>query len=452
MNGYLHYFLPGQLHQHRSGIVQAGYAPDGLPLLTTLDAPPKAEDLLRYAAGTLGIENPQPGYAGTPLESVVEALDRVLETQRIQRLIRSDQDSLNVMVLAPPLRRLIGPTLMERLFQATDNATLLPASVAVPTYAAPPPPGAQPATNVYASAAEESPDRPQPRFVMGEACLAFPLDNSDPVVVRRERSPSGWPEYAFRRDFAPETMAALPGSRLETWVSYRTEQIPAADTGRYRSFRRQNPDAFWKWTVPRTDAARAVLNLCHRLVGMQEQDEIHGDIKPANILLTSDGLTLIDSLGLAPGDRSPAMTQGWAAPEQILGSPVSLQTDQYAPGLMLLRLTEGVLFGEEARISVPVGKRKVEYHTLLRNPGVFIDPASAPVRPEAVDDWRDLIERCVRFAPEDRFDSMQSLADRLQSLIEQETLTGELEIYFSFGRPILAQRDMQEAEPCWLID
>ena len=65
------------------------------------------------------------------------------------------------------------------------------------------------------------------------------------------------------------------------------------------------------------------------------------------------------------GTRSPALTRSWAAPEQVLCRPVSGQTDQYPLGLMLLQLVEGALYGEEARVLIPVGGRNVEAHLTI---------------------------------------------------------------------------------------
>ncbi len=172
--------------------------------------------------------------------------------------------------------------------------------------------------------------------------------------------------------------------------------------------------------------------------------------KPSNLLLSRDGLWPIDSLQLAVGTRSPALTRSWAAPEQVLRFPVQFQTDQYPLGLMLLHLVEGVLYGEEAKVSIPVGARRVENHTVFRNPGVYIDGDTAPVDGRAVDAWRGLVERCVRFDAADRFPSMTALADALAPLLESETLSGHLEVSLSFGRLLLGNDGTGPLTPCWL--
>src|SRR5690242_9239530 len=100
MNHILHFIRPQDLMDSRSGIVRFGTAPDGLPLLTTVEAPPKAEDLLQRAAWALGADGAAPlRYEGTPLEPVLEALNRVLGEQRIQRLAQTERGPLDVLPL-----------------------------------------------------------------------------------------------------------------------------------------------------------------------------------------------------------------------------------------------------------------------------------------------------------------------------------------------------------------
>jgi len=150
--------------------------------------------------------------------------------------------------------------------------------------------------------------------------------------------------------------------------------------------------------------------------------------------------------------RSPAMTRGWAAPEQVLGGKVSFQSDQYPVAMMLLGLVKGVMYGEEARVWVPAGGTRLESHKVLRCPGVHIDPDTAPVAGEKIEAWQALLEQCFRFDPSERFPSMGDLADVLQPLAENESLTDDIEVPLSFGRLVIGRDARGEKTPCWLID
>lgn len=428
-----------RLREKGAGIVRFGTAPDGLPFLLNVAAPPRAEGLLREVAWAMGVEAAEPRYDGTPLESLVAEVNRLLREQLIQRLTGGDGETREVMILPRQIRTLVGATLLERLFTIRGMVHRTTGRVQADTragYAATPQAAAPPPV-------------PQPKFPVGEAHLALPLAGQQSVIVRKERGAHGWPVYTFIRTFTEETTALLDDSWYEA-SGYGTARVAPADRDDYRVLRADAPTADWQWSVPRGAVARVIIGLAESLTQLHAAGEIHGDLKPANVLLTAAGPLPLDSLMLPPGARSPAMTRGWAAPEQVLGLAVSPQTDQYALGLLLLDLVGGVLYGEEARVAIPVGGTRLEYHTVLRNPAVFIDPETAPIGREHVDSWRDVIERCVRFEAADRFPALADLIAALHPLTEEPTLHGTLTLPLAFGRLVLAHDGVDEPEPCWL--
>ncbi len=81
---------------------------------------------------------------------------------------------------------------------------------------------------------------------------------------------------------------------------------------------------------------------------------VHRDLKPSNILVTTDGAVKLLDFGVAAlldrdaGGSSPltresaaGLTPEYAAPEQLLGQPVTTATDVYALGLVLFVLLRG---------------------------------------------------------------------------------------------------------------
>jgi serine/threonine-protein kinase len=103
------------------------------------------------------------------------------------------------------------------------------------------------------------------------------------------------------------------------------------------------------------DAVLAIAKqLVRALEAAHEQGVIHGDVKPANILLSADGLLKVADFGVATlmrrsrglGDRSepagpPPLagaligTPEYMAPELLLGSAPDAYTDMYAAGIVL---------------------------------------------------------------------------------------------------------------------
>jgi serine/threonine-protein kinase len=92
------------------------------------------------------------------------------------------------------------------------------------------------------------------------------------------------------------------------------------------------------------DVLAAVAHAHSRLV-------VHRDLKPSNILVTSEGSVKLLDFGVAAllgpavaeltRELDPALTPGYAAPEQVLGREVTTATDVHALGVVLFVLLTG---------------------------------------------------------------------------------------------------------------
>ncbi len=179
------------------------------------------------------------------------------------------------------------------------------------------------------------------------------------------------------------------------------------------------------------DVLRAVSYAHARLV-------VHRDLKPANVLVGKDGRVKLLDFGIAKvlsNDEATGpdsdltrvsgrpVTLSYAAPEQVLGKPVTTATDIYALGVMLFEL----LSGKRPFKPAPDTRSAIE-EALARGDGPA--PSTLSLQPSAARALRGdldvIVRKALRKEPDDRFETAAAFAD-------------DLERYLT-GRPIRAQR------------
>ena len=132
-----------------------------------------------------------------------------------------------------------------------------------------------------------------------------------------------------------------------------------------------------------TEIARQI---CAGLAAAHERGVIHGDLKPANVMLDGAGKIRITDFGLEgvaasiKGEEGRAGTPAYMAPEQLAGKEVTPKSDIYSLGLVLYEIL--------------TGKRAFEASTLqelvrLRESGTITNPSML------VRDLDPLIERVI---------------------------------------------------------
>ena len=95
----------------------------------------------------------------------------------------------------------------------------------------------------------------------------------------------------------------------------------------------------WSEAVAVASTVAEVLHAAHR------RGVVHRDVTPENVMLTTDGVKLLD-FGIAAdiGQREEALTFGtppYVAPERLTGAPASGSTDVYALGVLLFEMLTG---------------------------------------------------------------------------------------------------------------
>ncbi|MDR3699940.1 MAG: protein kinase [Candidatus Sulfopaludibacter sp.] len=173
--------------------------------------------------------------------------------------------------------------------------------------------------------------------------------------------------------------------------------------------------------LPPDQVRDLALQLCAGLAQAHRQGVIHGDLKPANVILskTPEGAfrAVITDFGLArfhpageefPAHSGAAGTYDYMAPELFHGAPPSVASDLYALGVVFHQmLTGGAARWEDTPPEV------ASHDSTLTLKQVRPGPQQARRCAKLPKPWNGVVAKCLAPLPADRFESADEVAGRL---------------------------------------
>jgi eukaryotic-like serine/threonine-protein kinase len=207
-----------------------------------------------------------------------------------------------------------------------------------------------------------------------------------------------------------------------------------------------------------TQRVKLILQVCAAVSYAHRSLIVHRDLKPSNILVTPEGDVKLLDFGIAKlldveadagqtATQARMMTPEYAAPEQVLGEPITTATDVYAIGVLLYELLCGRLPYARADAGVTSWAKAVVEEApenlgraLSRETGntkrLTGDAAAATrnttlpqLRRSLRGDLDRIVQRALAKEPEARYPSVSALADDLNAFVAGRALSGGTRTY-----------------------
>lgn len=165
--------------------------------------------------------------------------------------------------------------------------------------------------------------------------------------------------------------------------------------------------------LPPTRAAEIAETVCRALSTAHEKGMVHRDVKPGNVLLTSDGGVKVADFGIARVASGEPLTvtgsvmgtASYLSPEQATGGGVDSRSDIYSLGCVLYEMLTGrTPFEGDTPVSIAY-KHVGEEPTVPSSINLAVPPALDAV-----------VKRAMAKSPADRYQSAEEMAGDLRNV------------------------------------
>ncbi|MGB7546475.1 MAG: protein kinase [Terracidiphilus sp.] len=186
------------------------------------------------------------------------------------------------------------------------------------------------------------------------------------------------------------------------------------------------------------DRLQLFLRVCDAVAYAHRNLIVHLDLKPSNILVTTDGTVKLLDFGTSKLIQPDSLltttvmaTPAYASPEQLRNEPVTTSCDIYALGAVLFELLAGSRPGHSASVAAMI-ERAIREQEPERLPDAVTSAAAENrgmsenrLRQSLTGDLATIAQKCLSPRPRDRYPSIDALA-------------GDIQRYLG-GRPVLAR-------------
>jgi serine/threonine protein kinase len=173
-----------------------------------------------------------------------------------------------------------------------------------------------------------------------------------------------------------------------------------------------------KGSLPFSKACVYAAEVASALGVAHRKGVIHGDVKPANMLITDDGRVKLMDFGMArlasyDSGATPLLgTPAYWCPEQIVGKPQDARSDLFSLGVVLYEMV--------------TGKRPFDADSLQAICGRVLSSTPLPpshANPSVPAGFDDVVARCLAKDPAARYVTAEALADELYPLARRKVAT-----------------------------
>ncbi len=181
------------------------------------------------------------------------------------------------------------------------------------------------------------------------------------------------------------------------------------------------------------------LRVCDSVAYAHRNLVVHLDLKPSNILVTADGTAKLLDFGTSKLIQADSRltttvmaTPAYASPEQLRNEAVTTSCDIYALGGVLFELLAGTRPGSSASAAAMIERAILEQEPERLQTGVTAAAAEkrglseSRFRQVLSGDLANIVQKCLRPRPKDRYSSIDALAADIQRYLN--------------GRPVQARQ------------